>query len=49
MSAKQKNNSMTPEDARRIQSSTAKQNGGKVPKGSFAARAQSIVAKNSGK
>lgn len=38
---------MTPEAASRIQSSTAKQNSGSVPKGSFAARAQSGAAKNS--
>lgn len=37
---------MTAEAASRIQSSTAKANGGKVEKGSFAARAQSIAAKN---
>lgn len=39
---------MTPSAAARIQSSTAKQNGGSVNKGSFAARATSAGAKNSG-
>jgi hypothetical protein len=34
---------MTPAAAARIQSSTAKANGGVVPKGSFAARAQSAA------
>ena len=40
------NKSMTPAAAARIQSATAKANGGVVPKGSFAARAQaaSVVA-----
>lgn len=38
---------MTTETAARIQSSTAKENGGKVSKGSFASRAQSSAAKNS--
>lgn len=37
---------MTSEAAARIQSSVAKQNGGSIPKGSFAARAQSSAAKN---
>jgi len=37
---------MTPDAASRIQSSTAKQNSGKVEKGSFASRAQSSGAKN---
>jgi len=37
---------MTPKAAARIQSATAKANGGSVPKGSFAARAQSAAAKN---
>lgn len=32
---------MTPEDASRIQGATARQNDGKVDKGSFAATAQS--------
>tara|TARA_R110002167_G_scaffold189959_5_gene392170 strand:- start:67 stop:222 length:156 start_codon:yes stop_codon:yes gene_type:complete len=38
---------MTPQAAQRIQSATAKANGGGVPKGSFAARATSAAAKNS--
>lgn len=38
---------MTPSAAARIQSSTAKQNGGSVDKGSFAARATSAGAKSS--
>ena len=37
---------MTPDAVRRIQSATAKANGGQVPKGSFAARAQRVVASN---
>lgn len=37
---------MTTEAAARIQSSTAKYNGGTVPKGSFAGRAQSAADKN---
>lgn len=37
---------MTEKDASRIQSSVAKQNGGGVPKGSFAARAQAAAEKN---
>lgn len=37
---------MTPEAAARIQSATAKRNGGQVPKGSFAATAQSVAVKN---
>lgn len=40
---------MTKEAARRIQKATAKHNGGKVEKGSFAARAQSAADKNSKK
>ena len=40
---------MTPEAAARIQSATAKANGGKVSKGSFSSRASSAAAKNSGK
>lgn len=40
---------MTPEAAARIQSATAKNNGGIVPKGSFSSRATSAAAKNSGK
>jgi len=35
--------------ASRIQAATAKANGGTVPKGSFAAKAQSTAAKNSTK
>lgn len=38
---------MTPAAAARIQSSTAKENGGKTPKDSFTSRAQSAAAKNS--
>lgn len=38
---------MTSDAAARIQSATAKQNGGSVPKGSVAARASSAAAKNS--
>lgn len=38
---------MTPEAAARIQSATAKSNGGTVPKGSFSSRASSAAAKNS--
>jgi len=37
---------MTKEDPARIQSSYAKQHGGKVKKGSFPARAQVAAAKN---
>ena len=37
---------MTPTDASRIQAATAKQNDGMVPKGSFAATAQSAAATN---
>lgn len=40
---------MSSGDASRIQSSTAKSNGGNVSKGSFASRAQSAGAKNGGK
>ncbi|QLE84041.1 hypothetical protein FLM48_02440 [Shewanella sp. Scap07] len=39
---------MTPQAAARIQGATAKQNGGSVAKGSFAAKAQSAAANNSG-
>jgi hypothetical protein len=42
-----KKNSMTKEAAARIQSETAKKNGGKVPKDSFATRAQRTADKNS--
>lgn len=38
---------MTATAAARIQSTTAKSNGGAVPKGSFSARAQSTAAKGS--
>jgi hypothetical protein len=37
---------ITPKAAARIQSATAKANGGKVAKGSFAARAQKAAAKS---
>lgn len=37
---------MTPEAAARIQSGTAKQNSGKVDKGSFGARAQRAAETN---
>lgn len=37
---------ITPLAARRIQSAEAKANGGKVAKGSFAAKAQKAAAKN---
>ena len=37
---------MTPAAAARIQASTAKSGSGTVPKGSFAAKAQSAAAKN---
>ena len=40
---------MTPEAAARIQSATAKSNGGIVLKGSFSSRVSSAAAKNSGK
>lgn len=40
---------ITPKAASRIQSAGAKAAGGKVSKGSFASRAQSTAAKNSGK
>lgn len=45
--AKGQASKMIPTDAARIQSATAKANGGAVPKASFAARAQSTVAKTS--
>lgn len=38
---------MTPQAAQRIQSATARANGGSALKGSFAARATSSAAKNS--
>lgn len=37
---------MTPSASARIQSATAKTHGGQVPKGSFAATAQSAAAQN---
>jgi len=40
---------MTPKAAARIQGAVAKQNGGQVSKGSFAAKAASAAAKNSPK
>ncbi len=39
-------NTMTSKSASRIQSATAKNNGGSVSKGSFASRAQSTAAHN---
>lgn len=39
-------NTMTPQAASRIQSSTARNNGGQVSSRSFAARAQSSAARN---
>ena len=42
-------NSMTKSAAARIQSATAKVNGGATPKKSFASRAQSTSAKKSSK
>ena len=41
-----KTNKITQQDAARIQSATAKKNGGIVPKDSFAARAQRAASKN---
>lgn len=38
---------LTSDDVRRIQSATAKANDGKILKGSFAAKAQSVVDKRS--
>jgi hypothetical protein len=40
---------MTQKDASRIQSAEAKQNNGKVEKGSFASRAESAGTKNTNK
>ncbi|MFC1917922.1 hypothetical protein ACFLXH_04640 [Chloroflexota bacterium] len=40
---------MTSKAASRVQSASAKAGGGKVSKGSFASRAQSSAARNSGK
>jgi len=42
-----KQTQMTSSAAARIQSATAKVNGGSTPKGSFGARAQSVADKNS--
>ena len=39
---------MTADAAARIQSATARANGGQVPSGSFAGRAQSAVARQGG-
>lgn len=39
---------MTKDAASRIQSSTAKQNGGKVSKSTFAAKAQRVAERNEG-
>lgn len=47
--AKSGKSNMTSQAASRIQSAAAKANGGKVGKGSFAARAQSAAAKNTGR
>lgn len=43
---KSSNTKMTTVDVSRIQSATAKRNGGQVKAGSFPARATSVVAKN---
>lgn len=43
--AKPQPTSITVSDASRIQSAEAKANGGKVPKGGFAARAQRAAAR----
>lgn len=40
---------MTKADASRIQSATAKNHGGKIPKGSFAARAQAVADRSASK
>ena len=40
---------MTKAASQRIQSATAKQNGGQTPKASFGAKAQSVADKNSSK
>jgi len=42
-----KNKAMAGKAASRIQSATARNNGGKVSKGSFSVRAQRSAAKNS--
>ncbi len=44
-----KSSKMTKSAAARIQSSAAKSNGGGVPKGHFAGRAQAAATKNSSK
>ena len=44
-----KSNSMTKSAAARIQGNAAKSNGGGVPKGHFAGRAQAAATKNSSK
>lgn len=44
-----KKTKMTSKDATRIQKANAKRNGGKVAKGSFAARAMKAAAKNTKK
>ena len=49
MSKSKSTTPMTTKAAGRIQSSTAKASGGKVAKGSFAARAQSAAAKGGSK
>ena len=49
MSKSKSTTPMTTKAASRIQSSTAKASGGKVAKGSFAARAQSAAAKGGSK
>lgn len=43
------NNTMTQKAASRIQAATAKANGGKVPSGSFATRAQRSASATGGK
>jgi hypothetical protein len=48
-SGSQSQTPMTQQGASRIQAATAKANGGQVAKGSFAARASSAAAHNSGK
>jgi hypothetical protein len=44
-----KKSPMTTDAARRIQSKTAKENNGKIEKGSFAAKALSAAARNENK
>lgn len=41
---KKKSKTMTMEDVKRIKRAYAKKHGGKIPKGSFPARIESIVA-----